>query len=74
VFAYERDQQGSRPDLLRIRRLKVRVVGGTGPIDELLKYDPETGRYEPTDDRWPDDNDKAEPSGFGAVGRQESEY
>lgn len=54
IFGYERDQQGPRPDLLRIRKLKVRAIGGTGPIGQLLKYDMETGRYEPTTDKWPE--------------------
>lgn len=75
IFGYERDQQGSRPDLLRIRKLKVRAMGGTGPIEKLLKYDPQTGRYEPTDDKWPDD-DKDGGKGFGVAEtpRGESDY
>lgn len=73
VFAYERDQQGLRPDLLRIRRLKVRLIGGTGVTTKLLKYDPETGRYDPTDDEWPDKDADKDSGGFGRVERPRSE-
>ncbi len=73
VFAYERDQQGARPDLLRIRRLKVRAVGGTGPIERLIKYDPDTGQYEPTDDKWPSKDDDKNTS-FGKAPGADTEY
>lgn len=56
VFAYERDQQGSRPDLLRVRALKMRFTGQTGIVG-ILKYDSNTGRYEPTDEPWPTEED-----------------
>lgn len=71
VFGYERNQQGSRPDLLRVRALKVRWVGGTGPLARLLKYDPETGRYSATNDKWPSDKDNdasAENNNTGQIG------
>lgn len=73
VFGYERDQQGPRPDLLRVRALKVRWVGGTGPLHDLLKYDPETGRYSPTKDKWPSDsdNDKDQQPSAGVSGSGE---
>lgn len=69
VFAYERDQQGSRPDLLRIRALKLRFTGLTGEVG-LLKYDPLTGRYSPTKDRWPDKN--SDTGGFGPPQQDQS--
>jgi twinkle protein len=52
VYAYERDQQGERTDLLRVRVLKQRAIGITGVI-AMLKYDMDTGRYAPTKDKWP---------------------
>jgi twinkle protein len=58
VIAYERDQQGDRPDLLRVRWLKNRVARFTG-VGCILKYDMETGRYEPTDEPWPGDESDA---------------
>jgi twinkle protein len=71
VFAYERDQQGTRPDLLRVRSLKLRAVGKTGVIG-LLKYDPATGCYQPTEDEWPDkDDEKNNKGGFSQVGGPE---
>lgn len=57
VLAYERDQQGGRPDLLRIRSLKNRVARYTGEVC-ILKYDMDTGNYTPTDDEWPDKGNK----------------
>jgi twinkle protein len=61
VFGYERDQQGDRPDLLRVRVLKCRFTGLTGEA-LMLKYDHKTGRYSETTDRWPEKDDKG---GFG---------
>lgn len=55
VMAYERNQQGSRPDLLRVRQLKNRVARYTGELC-ILKYDMMTGRYSPTKDKWPDED------------------
>ncbi len=57
VLAYERNQQGDRPDLLRVRSLKNRVARFTGEVC-ILRYDMDTGRYEPTDESWPDDGDE----------------
>jgi twinkle protein len=53
VLAYERDQQGGRPDLLQVRSLKNRVGRFTGVVG-VLKYDMQTGRYEPTDEEFPE--------------------
>lgn len=53
VFAFERNQQGERPDLARIRGLKHRFSGWTG-IGDTLKWDDEKGHYEPTDEPYPD--------------------
>lgn len=53
VFGFERNQQGQRPDLARIRGLKHRFSGWTG-IGDTLKWDPDKGYYEPTDEPYPD--------------------
>ena len=45
VYALERDQQGSKPTLSRIRVLKCRELGETGEAD-TLNYNRETGRLE----------------------------
>jgi twinkle protein len=68
IFAYERDQQGNRPDLLRVRILKCRHTGNTGVAD-ILQYDTKTGRYSVTNEEWPEDEDKrnSKPSGFPKV-------
>ncbi|MER9178953.1 AAA family ATPase [Mesorhizobium sp. M0767] len=61
VHAAERNQQGDRPDLTLIRVLKNRHVGKTGVAD-ILKWDENRGRQEPTDDAYPSDDDKEAPS------------
>lgn len=63
VLAYERDQQGPRPDLLRVRSLKNRVARYTGEVC-ILKYDMQTGNYTPTEEKWPgeDEDGKKAPS------------
>jgi len=45
VLALERDQHGEKKDLVKLRVLKNRTVGFTGPADTLL-YNHETGRLE----------------------------
>lgn len=64
VHAYERDQQGERPDLTLIRVLKNRHVGTTGPAD-VLKWLDDTGRQVATNEPFPN-NDKEAPA-FGPV-------
>lgn len=63
VFAYERNQQGERPDLTRIRVLKNRWTGWTGVAD-TLKWDELRGVQEATDEPYPEDKNGA---GFGPV-------
>jgi len=63
VFGYERNQQGDRPDLTRIRVLKNRFAGWTGLAD-TLKWNEERGSQDPTDEPYPDNKDSSE---FGAV-------
>jgi twinkle protein len=48
VVAAERNQQGSEPNKLRLRVLKNRKAGKTGPAD-VLEYKPDTGRLEAAD-------------------------
>lgn len=60
VFAYERNQQGERPDLTRIRVLKNRHTGWTG-IADILKWDDQRGTQESTDEEYPEDSNS---SGF----------
>lgn len=55
VFGYERNQQGKRPDLARIRGLKHRFSGWTG-IADTLKWDDNKGYYEPTDEPYPEED------------------
>lgn len=69
IFAYERNQQGERPDLARSRCLKCRHTGFTGVMD-VLKWDDIGGYYLPTDEPYPDDT--AKDSGFGPV--QQDDY
>jgi twinkle protein len=65
VFAYERNQQGERPDLTRIRILKNRFSGWTGVAD-TLKWDEERGVQEATDEPYPDnDNETGKAPPFG---------
>lgn len=54
VFGYERNQQGERPDLTRIRVLKNRFAGWTGLAD-VLKWDDARGTQEATDETYPED-------------------
>jgi twinkle protein len=69
VLAYERDQQGERNDLMRVRALKIRLTGWTGAhhMDyhdhQILKYDPKAGTYEDTDDAWPSEEEDDQASG-----------
>lgn len=65
VIGAERDQQGARPDLMRLRSLKNRRGRFTG-IMGILKYNPVTGCYEDTDESWPSDKDD-DKAGFGPV-------
>lgn len=61
VFAYERNQQGERPDLTLVRVLKNRHVGTTGVAD-ILKWDPLAGRQQVTDEPYKsNDGDEAPP-------------
>ena len=48
VIALERDQQGDNPNHSRVRVLKDRDIGDTGPAD-LLEYSPVTGRMTAVD-------------------------
>lgn len=71
VFGYERNQQGERPDLTRIRVLKNRFAGWTGVAD-TLKWDDVRGVQEATDEPYPDDSGSSE---FGpAPSNQMQEY
>lgn len=66
VHAYERNQQGERPDLTLVRILKNRHVGTTGVAD-VLKWLDDVGRQVATNEPYPDnDNDEKAPS-FPAV-------
>lgn len=67
VHAAERDQQGERPDLTLIRVLKNRHVGKTGVAD-ILKWDENRGRQEPTNDAYPTDNEKGGAPAFPVQG------
>ncbi len=69
IFGYERNQQGERPDLTRIRILKNRWTGWTGVAD-VLRWDETLGRQIVTDEACPDNKESAS-SGFGPV---EKEY
>lgn len=53
VFGYERDQQGERADLVRVRALKIRFTGLTAGRHQVLIYDPKTGRYTHTEEEMP---------------------
>ncbi|CAH0343737.1 toprim domain-containing protein [Rhizobium sp. CECT 9324] len=69
IMGYERNQQGERPDLTRIRVLKCRWTGWTG-IADTLRWDPELGRQIVTDEPYPDSKGNDAPA-FGPV---EKEY
>lgn len=56
VHAYERNQQGERPDLTLMRVLKNRHVGTTGVAD-ILKWHDDIGRQLATDEPYPENND-----------------
>jgi twinkle protein len=72
VFAYERNQQGSRPDLTRVRVLKNRFAGTTGEAD-TLKWDDLVGSLLPTSDRIPEDDGDGSPKiSMGSL--QEKDY
>lgn len=67
ILGYERNQQGERPDLTRIRVLKNRHVGETG-IADILKWHKDIGRQLVTDEPYPDSNSDSEPAPeFGPV-------
>jgi len=66
IFGYERNQQGERPDLTRIRILKNRWTGWTGVAD-ILKWDDVAGRQVVTNEAYPDDGGGKASSGFGPV-------
>lgn len=53
VIALERDQQGKQQDVSRLRVLKNRKTGKTGPADTLA-YNHKTGRLLPTTDTFTD--------------------
>lgn len=55
ILAYERNQQGDRPDLARIRILKNRFAGWTGVAD-VVKWHEDRGYYIPTDEPYPETN------------------
>ena len=59
VFGYERNQQGERPDLTRIRVLKNRFAGWTGVAD-TLKWDDARGVQEATDEPYLEDKGGSE--------------
>lgn len=65
IFGYERNQQGERPDLTRIRILKNRFVGWTGVAD-VLQWDEQLGRQLVTDEHYPEDGDE---KAFGPVSK-----
>lgn len=54
ILGYERNQQGARPDLTRIRVLKCRFSGATG-IADVLRWDEVAGRQLVTDEPYPED-------------------
>lgn len=66
VHAYERNQQGERPDLTLTRVLKNRHVGKTGVAD-ILKWHEDIGRQLATDEPYPDSNNDKEAPAFGPV-------
>ncbi|KAB2662756.1 AAA family ATPase [Brucella tritici] len=69
VHAYERNQQGERPDLTRTRILKNRHVGRTGVADTLMWHE-DIGRQLPTDEPYPDSNSDKEAPAFGPINNQ----
>jgi twinkle protein len=71
VHAYERNQQGERPDLTLIRILKNRHVGKTGTAD-VLKWHEDIGRQLATNEPYPDLDDGGDKPAFGQV--SEGEY
>lgn len=66
VHAYERNQQGERPDLTLQRILKNRHVGKTGVAD-VLKWHEDIGRQLVTDEPYPDNSDGGDKPSFGPV-------
>lgn len=65
IFGYERNQQGERPDLTRIRILKNRWTGWTGVAD-VLRWDDQKGRQIVTDEPYPDSRGDDKAPSFGA--------
>lgn len=70
VFGYERNQQGERPDLSRIRVLKNRFAGTTGLAD-TLKWNEFEGTLIETDEPYPEDGGAGDDRGFGRMPAQE---
>lgn len=66
IMGYERNQQGERPDLTRIRVLKNRFAGWTG-VTDILQWDGVLGRQLVTDEKWPDEDGDAGKTSFGPV-------
>lgn len=65
IIALERDQQGSNPNVVRLRLLKCRFTGNTG-IAGFMLYDKATGwlnPYTPSDYEGEDDGSEWEPDG-----------
>lgn len=72
VFGYERNQQGERPDLSRIRVLKNRFAGTTGLAD-TLKWNDFAGTLTATDEPYPEDGGERG-GGFGRAAAHEQDY
>ncbi|ATN92963.1 DNA primase/helicase [Ralstonia phage RPSC1] len=60
-LAFERDQQGDKPNMILIRVLKCRFTGDTGPAGYLM-YDKETGRMTDHHAVFPEDEPEGEPT------------
>jgi twinkle protein len=58
-IAYERNQQGERPDLIRARIIKNRRAKFTG-VASVFRYDAITGRVAETDEEFPERKPKGE--------------
>ncbi|MGL5583264.1 MAG: DnaB-like helicase C-terminal domain-containing protein [Cetobacterium sp.] len=56
VIAFERNQQGNDPNLVRVRILKCRFTGETG-VACILRYNTTTGWLEDAADSFPSDDD-----------------
>jgi twinkle protein len=71
VFGYERNQQGERSDLSRIRVLKNRFTGTTGLAD-TIKWDDFAGTLTATDEPYPSDDNEG--GDFGPPPTANQEY